>query len=406
MNEISVLDRGAVPDGRTDCTAAFAAAIAACAADGGGRVLVPAGRYRTGAIHLTDDIDLHLAEGAVIEFSRDPADFLPVVLTRYEGIDLYNYSPFIYAHGAHRVAITGSGVIDGRADAEHWWNWSSGPPPDEWDAKRRLLDAGARGVPVTERVFGDGHHLRPGLVQFVSCTDVRIDGVTLRNSPMWTIHPVLCTGVMITNVRVESLGPNNDGCNPESCTDVVIRGCHFDTGDDCIAIKSGKEVRRSADGGRGGVPSRDILIEDCVMQAGHGGVTIGSEVSGGVEGVIVRRCTMDSPDLKRGLRIKSNPERGGYVSDVHYSDIEIGIVAQAAIEIALDYGNVTQGDHPTPVSEITIERLRVGKAQRALRLIGTADNPISGVHLIDCHVDQVAEPDQISHVIGLTRMDG
>lgn len=139
------------------------------------------------------------------------------------------------------------------------------------------------------------------------------------------------------------------------------------------------------------------------MQAGHGGVTIGSEVSGGVEGVIVRRCRMDSPDLKRGLRIKSNPERGGYVTDVHYSDIEIGAVAQSAIEIALDYGNVADGPCPTPVSDITIERLHVRETRRALRLVGTADNPIGTVRLIDCRFDRVAEPDEITHVDGLSR---
>lgn len=397
--EISVQDCGAVPDGDTDCTAAFADAIATCSADGGGRVLVPAGRYRTGAIHLSDDIDLHLADGSVIEFSRDPDDYLPGVLTRYEGIDLYNYSPFLYARDARRVSITGTGVIDGRADSDHWWNWSSGPPPDEWDAKERLIDLAVRGVPVDKRVFGDGHHLRPALVQFLSCTDVRIEGVTLRNSPMWTIHPILCTRVVISQVRVESLGPNNDGCNPESCTDVVISGCHFDTGDDCIAIKSGKD----ADGRRVAVPCRNIVIEDCVMAAGHGGVTIGSEVSGGVENVVVHRCRMDSPDLQRGLRIKSNPDRGGYVTDVHYSDIEIGVVAKAAVEIALDYGRVDHGPHPTTISDITIERLRVQQAGRALRLIGTADNPIGSVRLIDFHVEQVDAPDEIRHVNGLSR---
>ncbi|WP_232821804.1 glycoside hydrolase family 28 protein [Desertihabitans aurantiacus] len=392
---VDVTHSGAVGDGVTDCTAAIAEAVSRCSAAGGGRVLVPAGRYRTGAVHLLDDVELHVAEGAVLEFSRDPADYLPVVRTRYEGVDCYNYSPFVYAVGRRNVALTGRGTLDGRAGPQHWWNWVKAPAPDEGPAKQRLLAAAAAGVPVEERVFGEGHHLRPSMVQLYDCTDVLVEGLTFRRSPMWTLHPVLCTNVTIRDVTVDSHGNNNDGCNPESCRDVLILGCTFDTGDDCIAVKSGKD----ADGRAVGVPSERIAVLDCRMRAGHGGVTLGSETSGGIRDVVAYRCEMSSPELKRALRIKSNPDRGGYVRDVLFADIEVGTVSQAAVEIALDYGRVTTGEFPPEVADIEVRGLRVGSAGRALNLVGLPDAPIRGLRLRDCTFERVAEPDVVRHVV-------
>ncbi|CAM3626266.1 glycoside hydrolase family 28 protein [Occultella aeris] len=392
---LEVTAYGAVGDGVSDCTAAIAAAIAACSAAGGGRVLVPAGRFRTGAVHLLDDVELHLAAGAVLAFSQDPDDYLPQVRTRYEGVDCHNYSPLLYAIGRSNIAVTGPGVVDGGADEEHWWNWVRSPAPHEGPAKQRLLAAAAAGVPVAQRVFGAGDHLRPNLLQFVDCRNVLVSGVTFRRSPMWTIHPLRCTNVTISEVTVDSHGPNNDGCNPESSRDVLIEDCTFDTGDDCIAIKAGK----GPDGWQPGEATVGVVIRDCRMRAGHGGVTVGSETSGGVSDVVAYRCSMSSPDLGRALRIKSNPERGGHIRDILFADIDVGVVRQAVLEIALDYGRLTTGEHPPSVSDIELHRVRAGAAGCAVRLIGLPDAPIRRLRLRDCSFGTLDGPDVVRHVV-------
>src|SRR5262249_22694186 len=242
-----------------DATGAFRAAIDACAKAGGGRVVVPRGRFETGAIHLRSGVNLHLDDGATIAFSRDPRAYLPVVMTRYEGVELMNYSPFIYALDQHDVAITGGGTLDGQADESHWWNWRGAGPAagaPMTPARARLFEMAARGVPPAERRFGDGGFLRPNFVQTYRCPDVLIDGVTVVTSPMWELHPVLCQNVVVRGVTIRSHGPNNDGCDPESCRDVLIERCTFDTGDDCIALKSG----RNQDGRRLHAPIENVVI--------------------------------------------------------------------------------------------------------------------------------------------------
>ncbi|MFC4113345.1 glycoside hydrolase family 28 protein [Nonomuraea zeae] len=392
-----VTGHGAVGDGTTKCTDAFAQAIAACAAAGGGRVLVPAGTYLTGAIHLADNVELHLEAGAAIKFSRDPADYLPVVPTRYEGVELMNYSPFIYALDRTNVAITGAGVIDGQADATHWWDWSGDPPPSERPDKDLLARLAEEGVPVAERVFGAGHYLRPNLIQLYRCRNVLIEGVTVKDSPMWNIHPVLCTNVTVREVTVDSPhGPNNDGLDPESCQDVLIERCEFNTGDDCVAIKAGK----NADGRRVNAPSVNVLVDSCVMRDGNGGVTIGSETTGGVRWVFAWNCTMSSTRLERAVRIKTNPERGGYVRDVYFKDITVGQAADAVIEVALNYENKSTGPYYPDVGAIDIRGLKAGQAPRAFNLIGNPANPIKGVRVANSVFEQMAEADVVSDVTG------
>ncbi|TMR98031.1 glycoside hydrolase family 28 protein [Nonomuraea basaltis] len=393
-----ITDHGATGDGTTMCTDAFRQAIAACSAAGGGRVLVPAGTYLTGAVHLADNVELHLEAGATIAFSRDPADYLPAVYTRYEGIELMNYSPFIYAYDRTNVAISGRGTIDGQADAEHWWDWSGDPPPSEGPDKKLLAAMAEEGVPVAERVFGAGHHLRPNLIQLYRCRNVLIEGVTVRDSPMWNIHPVLCANVTIREVTVDSpRGPNNDGCDPESCVDVLIERCEFNTGDDCVAIKAGK----NADGRRVNEPSMNVLVDSCVMRDGNGGVTIGSETTGGVRWVFAWNCTMSSERLERAIRVKTNPERGGYVRDLYVKDITVGQAADAVIEVALNYENKNTGPHYPDVGAIDIRDLRAGRAPRAFHLIGNPDNPIRDVRVTNSVFEEMAEDDVVRDVTGL-----
>src|SRR5262245_23829459 len=344
-----------------DATGAFRAAIDACANAGGGRVVVPKGRYETGAIHLRSNVNLHLDDGATIAFSRDPRAYLPTVLTRYEGVELMNYSPFIYALDQHDVAVTGAGTLDGQADESHWWNWRGAGPAASapmTPARTRLFEMAARGVPAAERRFGDGAFLRPNFIQTYRCRNVLIDGVTVVNSPMWELHPVLSQNVVVRGVTIRSHGPNNDGCDPESCRDVLIERCSFDTGDDCIALKSG----RNQDGRRLHTPIENVVIRDCEMRDGHGGVVIGSEVSGGARNVFAERCRMDSPRLDRVLRFKTNSTRGGVLERVAIRHIIVGEVAEAVVAADFYYEEGDAGTF-TPVLRRSEER-RVGKGWR------------------------------------------
>jgi len=331
---------GARPDGKTDCSEAFRKAIEACNHAGGGRVTVPAGVFSTGAIRLKSNVNLNVEKGATIKFSQDPGKYLPLVFTRWEGTELMNYSPFIYAFEQQNIAITGPGILDGQSNNQAWWPWN-GRAQYGWKegdgnqrkARAALSDMAERGVPVDQRIFGEGHYLRPQFIQPYRCKNVLIEGVTIKNSPMWEIHPVLSTNVTVRGVRISSHGPNNDGCDPESCTDVLIKDCYFDTGDDCIAIKSG----RNADGRRLNAPSQNILIQDCQMKDGHGGITIGSEISGGVRNVFGENCRMDSPNLDHALRVKNNAMRGGLLENLYFRNIDVGQVAHAAITIDFNY---------------------------------------------------------------------
>ena len=389
---------GAKPGGEVDCTQAIAAALAAAAKAGGGRVVVPAGVWLTGAVHLKSRTELHVAKGATLKFSRDPAAYLPAVLTRHEGVELINYSPFIYALDQHDIALTGEGTLDGQADADHWWNWVKRKPPGVVDDRKRLTEMAERGVPVDQRVFGAGTTIRPMFVQPYRCRNVLIEGLTIVGSPMWEIHPVACENVIVRGLQIHSHGPNNDGCDPESCRDVLIEKCVFDTGDDCIAIKSG----RNADGRRLNRPTENVIIRDCEMKDGHGGVTLGSEITGGVRNVFVERCKMDSPRLDIAIRFKNNAMRGGTLENIHVRDIAVGQVAKAVITIDYNYQEGANGPFTPTFRNLVVERLVSGKSPRALDLQGFPAAPIRGVTLKDCVFDGVAQPDIVKHVEGLT----
>ena len=391
-----ITDYGAVADGRSDATEAIRRAVEACAAAGGGRVLVPAGEFLTGPIHLRSGVNLHVAEGAVLRFKTDPDAYLPPVQTRFEGMECYNYSPLIYALDQQNVAVTGRGVLDGQAGDDNWWAWKGGRNqpvggPNQVAARNRLVAQVAAGVPVGERRYGSGGYLRPSFIQFYRCRNVWIQGVRIRRSPMWNIHPVLCTNVLVEGVEVISHGPNNDGCNPESCTDVVIEGCVFDTGDDCIAIKSG----RNDDGRRIGVPSANIVVRRCVMRDGHGGVVMGSEISGGCRNVFVEDCQMDSPNLDRVLRFKSNAVRGGHIENVRMRNVKVGRVADAVLQIDFLYEEGANGPHRPVLRHVRMENVEVAQARRVLDIRTFEGAEITDVRLIRCRVRGVTQPDRV-----------
>lgn len=385
----NITDYGAVGDGNTNCTEAFKKAISAACQAGGGRVVVPAGVFLTGPIHLKSNINLYVSEGAVIKFLTDPNAYLPAVYTRWEGIECMNYSPCVYAYKQKNVAITGKGTLDGQGT--NWWGWKKIS-----DDVRQLNKDGQAGVPVNQRQYG-GKTLRPNMIEPYLCKNVLIEGVTIRNGPFWHIHPVLSQNITVKNVKVDGMGPNNDGCDPESCEDVLIEGCDFNTGDDCIAIKSG----RNNDGRRVNVPSENIVIRNCRMTAGHGGVTIGSEMTGGVRNVFVENCKMDSPDLRRAIRIKTNSIRGGFVENIYVRNISIGQVNEAVLKINFYYGEGDSGKFTPQVRNINMENVTSSKSEYALLLKGYQRSPVTDIYLKNCLFDNVENPDIIDNVKNL-----
>ncbi|MFI1886280.1 glycoside hydrolase family 28 protein [Streptomyces jumonjinensis] len=373
---------GAVGDGATMNTAAIRAAITACHRAGGGHVVVPAGRFVTGAIHLRSRVDLHVSEGGILAFSPDPADYLPAVLTRWEGTECYNYSPFVYACGQRGVAVTGHGILDGQARLGPWESWyrtGSLQGPDQ----RLLRRMGTEGVPVADRVFGAGHHLRPKMVQFNRCRDVLVSDLTIVDPPMWTVHPVLCANVTVRSVTVESLLHNTDGVDAEASRDVHVTGCRFNTNDDCVAVKSG----RDEDGHRVGVPSEDIVVQDCDFAGRWGGITVGSEMSGGVRNVFAENCRINPPDfpghypVKYPVYIKASKKRGGFIDGVYVRGFTGRGVERDIVFVNMNYNNGEGGTHPVSVRDIHLSHSEIDGARAVLNLVGLETDRLRGVHL-------------------------
>ena len=402
--DFPVSDFGAIADGVTDNTQAFAKAIAACHEAGGGRVVVAPGKYATGPVHLKSNVNFHVAKGATLIFSRDPKAYLPLVYTRWEGVECMNYSAQIYADHVENVAITGGGTLDGQADCSHWWPWKGRTncgwregDVNQFAGRARLFDMAARDVPVEERIFGEGYYLRPNMIQICHSQNILIEGLTMIDSPMFEVNPVLCRNVTVRGIKINSHGPNNDGCDPDSCQDVLIEHCEFDTGDDCLAIKAG----RNRDGRRVGVPSENIVIRDCVMKDGHGGLTIGSEMSGNVRNVFIERCKLSSANLDQALRFKTNAMRGGIIEHIYMRDIELGEVGKAILQIDFTYEEGDQGPEKPIVRDIWIDRVHCKHAKVALELRGFEASPIQDIHISNCVFERVDLPNVIEHVADL-----
>ena len=330
--EFDIRDFGAVEGGKVKNTQAIRQAIAAATTAGGGRVLIPAGRWLTGAVHLDNNIDLHLQHGAELLFSQDASDYLPVVFSRHEDIECYKYSAFIYADGKTNIAVTGEGVLNGQG--KPWWVWKVA----KHNVETELYAMGANGVPLAQRVFDgkDGKELRPAFFQPMRCTNVLVEGVTFLYGAFWTITPTYCENVIVRNVRIETEGayghvPNGDGVDPSSCKNVLIEQCTFDTGDDCIAIKAG----RDADGLRVGRPTENIVIRHCRGLRGHGGIVIGSETAGGVSNVYAFDCVFNGTD--RIVRIKTARGRGGILENLWFRQMSADTIEAEALHINMLY---------------------------------------------------------------------
>ncbi|WP_345951987.1 glycoside hydrolase family 28 protein [Mucilaginibacter sp. PAMB04274] len=403
--DFDVTRYGASGNGKVDCSKAIKAAIAACNKAGGGRVVVPAGKYLTGPVYLKSNVNLHLNKGAVLLFSTRPDDYLPLVPTRWEGVELMNYSPLVYAYKEHHIAVTGEGVLDGQATNQNWWPWKGkeeygykpGTPSQTDKGNRPALFAMAeKDVPQRDRKFGNGFYLRPQFVQPYLCTDILIEGVKIINSPMWILNPVLCTNVTINKVTVESSGPNTDGCDPESCRNVLIKDCYFNTGDDCIALKSG----RNRDGRRINIPCENVIIEGCTMVNGHGGIVIGSEISGGVKNVFAQNCTMNSPLLDRALRIKTSSARGGTTENIYLRNIAVGQVKQEAILITMFYEDT--GAFMPLIRNIEVSNMQVKHGGTTGILVeGYEKQPVQNLRLNNVSINNVKVPYSIANLVGL-----
>jgi polygalacturonase len=394
---------GAKAGVENDSSAAIAAATEACSKAGGGRVVVPAGEFLTGAVHLRSNVSLHIAKGGTLKFSTDTKKY-PLVATRFEGMECMNFSPFIYAYEQTNIAVTGEGTLDGQANRESWWPWNGRPQfgwkegqPNQRVARAKLYKMMEDGVAIRDRVFGEGSYLRPNFIQPHRCKNVLIEGVTIINSPMWEVHPLLSENVTVGNLRISSHGPNNDGCDPESCRDVLIENCYFDTGDDCIAIKSG----RNEDGRRVGVATENVIVRKCEMKDGHGGVTVGSEISGGVRNVFAEDCRMDSPNLDTALRVKNNAARGGVLENFYFRNITVGQVAHAVVTIDFNYEEGAKGKYTPVMRNYVVENVRSGKSEFAVDLQGLDNAPIYDVKLSHSVFDHVARGNIVKNLEGL-----
>jgi polygalacturonase len=336
--------------------------------ENGGTVIVPAGEWHTGPLHLKSHLKLELEEGSILVFSSVFSDYLPPVLTRWEGTECYNYSPLIYAKDCQDITIYGKGILYGSGNA--WWSWKK----KQQKAADELCTAVSRKIPVNERIFGtETACLRPSFLQLLNCQDICLKDFTIVDGPQWTIHPVYCSNVYASNIKVFTHGPNTDGFNPDSCEHVMIDHCIFHTGDDCIAINSGL----NEDGWRVGKPCHDIEIANCLFSGGHAAVAIGSAMSGGVDHVNVHDCT--AYGTERGIRIKSMPGRGGYVRNIHFKNISISDPAEEAVEISMHYGSSTS----KPVSavapifeDIYLEDVKIENAVKGVSLCGLEESPL------------------------------
>lgn len=382
-------------------------AIDVCSKKGGGRVVVPARcKFLTGAIMLKSGVNLEVQEGATLEFVFQP-ELYPIVETSWEGLECFNLSPCVYAYKARDIAITGKGTIDGGGSKETWWpwkgfkefGWKEGMINQNTAGRPRLFQAGEDGIPMydekgrrsPERIFRTEDGLRPQLIGLNKCEGVLMEDVTLLRSPFWVIHPFLCTDITVRRVKMINDGPNGDGCDPESCDRVLIEDCYFDTGDDCIAIKSG----RNRDGRERGVPSRNIIIRNCKMKNGHGGVVIGSEISGGCQNVYAHDCVMDSPELERVLRIKTNSCRGGIIENIHMRNVTVSQCSEAVLKINTNYEpweNCCRGYYPI-VRDVTMENVTCQKSFIGVMIEGfKADSlsyTINNITVSNCRFDGI-----------------
>lgn len=367
-----ITDFGAIADNKTPCKQAFEKAIALCNQMGGGTITVPKGNYyMDGPLVFKSGVCIELKEGAQLNFSSNEKNYLPMVLTKWEGTEVYNYSPLIYAYQAKNIALTGKGTINGNG-AQNFSKWKTTQNND----KIALRKMGTDNSPVYLRQFGEGHYLRPSFFQPFGCTNVRLEGITIIDSPFWVIHPVYCDNVIVRGVTVNSYNTNNDGCDPESTSNVLIENCTFATGDDAIAIKSG----RDNDAWRIARPTENVVIRNCQFESEINGVCIGSEISGGVRNVFIENIKI--PHAANAIYFKSNTNRGAFIENIMVRNIQAESVKTALIRFEPNYKGEGKGQYPTRFSNFTIENINCNQVEGCgLYLAGLEKSTLKNVTL-------------------------
>lgn len=393
-----ITDFGAKPDGKSKSTQAINAAIDACAASGGGMVLCPEGTWLTGAIHLKSNVNLHLAEGAVLRFSEDPTDYLPVVFTRWAGFECYNYSPLIYARDCENIAVTGPGALDG--NGRPWWHWAE---RQEETAVQMYREQILKGIGPEGRVYGTPEAaLRPQFISPINCSNVLLEGFTIAEpGPFWTIDLVYCDHVIVRKLRVMTEGgPNTDGMNVDSSRNVLIEHCFLNTGDDCVCMKSGM----NEDGWRVGKPTENVVIRYIRTGRGHGGAVFGSDMSGDIRNVYVHSCIYDGTEL--GIRLKSTRGRGGVVEKLWFENIEMKNIRQEAIQISTAYRawmGTTEGKAPL-FRNVSFRDITVDGARESINIEGLPESPVQDIRMENVSI-KAKEAINVTHLKGLELKD-
>lgn len=348
-------------------------AIDVCVEAGGGTVVVNKGQWKSGPLHLSSKVHLHLEKDSVITFSDNMEDYLPVVFTRWEGMECYNYSPLIYAKDCENISITGKGKLIGSGEA--WWHWKK----LQQEAANELCYAESNQIPVEERIYGTREAaLRPSFIQFVNCKKIIMEDFSIEEGPQWTLHPVYCEDVRIKGITVKTTGPNTDGLNPDSCKNVWIEDCDFATGDDCIAINSGM----NEDGWRVAKPCENVVICNCRMTAGHGAIVIGSGMSGGVNNIYAANCQVSGTN--QGIRLKSMRGRGGYVKYVWFEHIRLDDILEEAVQISMfyPYSTVVPKTNAVPeFSDIYLHDISGSSRKLALEVRGLDEKYLKNITL-------------------------
>ena len=394
--KLSIVDFGAVVGDKERNATAIAKAIEEANKLGGGTIVIPKGEWLTSKIHFKSNVNLHLEKGATLVFSGNPSDYLPAVKSTWEGMECYNYSPLVYAYQCKNIAITGEGEL--KAVMDVWKQWFARPKA-HMESIKRLYNLATEYSPLEDRnMVNDTANLRPQFIQFNRCENVLMEGVSIQNSPFWTIHPYLSKNVVIKNVKVYAHGHNNDGIDPEMSQNVLIEDCVFDQGDDAIALKSG----RNPEGWRLKTPSKNIVIRNCLVKNGHQLLAIGSELSGGIENVFMDNCSVvDGAKLNHLVFIKTNERMGGYVNNIYVSNIKSGKIDLGILGIETDvlyqWRNLvpTKIRKLTPIKNIFLTNITATNVKFISRILGQKELPVENVSLQKVHADTILEKEMI-----------
>jgi len=394
--QLSITDFGAVVGDKAKTTLAIAKAIAEANKIGGATVVIPEGEWLTGQVHMKSYVNLHLNKRAVLLFDDNPNDYLPAVNTSWEGMECMNYSPLIYAWKCKNIAITGEGTIKAKMDL--WKTWAGRPRP-HMESLKRLYNMSYQNVPTEERLMvNDTAHLRPHLIQFNRCENIRLEGFSIVNSPFWTIHTYLSKNILLRKLNVYAHGHNNDGFDPEMSQNILVENCIFDQGDDAIAIKSG----RNQEGWRNKTPTKNLVIRNCIVKNGHQLIAIGSELSGGIENVYVHDCVVnEGAKMFHVVFIKTNERMGGYVNNIYIKNIKARKMDFGILGIETDVLYQWKDLVPTyvrkltPIKNIYLENIKATNVKFESRILGQKELPVENIFLKNVVADTIRDKKQI-----------